>query len=320
MSNQMSIIAALCAKANDAAFANEISIAADRCPGQEDPTYNEDNPAVFIAGLCVKASVFHLEDHCLDPSALEATKEPICPSVSNNGHKIANLHPESLSALLKCCETMATDDDSRQDERTRHIGSTTACQNSIEGETSASSLTDVERQNVEFGLKQAQDFTPKPHHGMAIKKHKRRSSKAADYTADVVAAALSACQEAPEKSRGTAKGGKRTGRSSGSFDVTTTLLEESPKKKGTRRLSSSLRKKLDIPKCSFDGSTHSPTGDEIPVFEECSIVTNDAESVPSDDDLKVIGWRKALDPASGNYYYYTIDRSKVVWDSPLVHN
>lgn len=41
------------------------------------------------------------------------------------------------------------------------------------------------------------------------------------------------------------------------------------------------------------------------------------EAIPSDDDLFAIGWAKALDPRSGCYYYFTLDRSKTVWENPL---
>lgn len=41
------------------------------------------------------------------------------------------------------------------------------------------------------------------------------------------------------------------------------------------------------------------------------------EVVPSDEDLFAVGWAKALDPKSGSYYYFTLDRSKIVWDNPL---
>ncbi len=41
------------------------------------------------------------------------------------------------------------------------------------------------------------------------------------------------------------------------------------------------------------------------------------EPVPNDDDLFAIGWAKALDAKSGSYYYFTLDRSKIVWDNPL---
>ena len=44
----------------------------------------------------------------------------------------------------------------------------------------------------------------------------------------------------------------------------------------------------------------------------------DRESVvPADDELFAVGWAKALDPKSGSYYYFTLDRSKIVWDNPL---
>jgi hypothetical protein len=39
--------------------------------------------------------------------------------------------------------------------------------------------------------------------------------------------------------------------------------------------------------------------------------------VPSDEDLLAIGWAKALDRSSGNYYYFTLDRTTIVWDNPL---
>jgi hypothetical protein len=39
--------------------------------------------------------------------------------------------------------------------------------------------------------------------------------------------------------------------------------------------------------------------------------------VPSDEELFAVGWAKALDPGSGNFYYFTLDRSMTVWDNPL---
>ena len=39
--------------------------------------------------------------------------------------------------------------------------------------------------------------------------------------------------------------------------------------------------------------------------------------VPSDEDLFSVGWAKALDPKSGSYYYFTLDRTKIVWENPL---
>jgi hypothetical protein len=41
------------------------------------------------------------------------------------------------------------------------------------------------------------------------------------------------------------------------------------------------------------------------------------ELIPTDEDLFAIGWAKAMDPSSGSYYYFTLDRSKTVWDNPL---
>ena len=41
------------------------------------------------------------------------------------------------------------------------------------------------------------------------------------------------------------------------------------------------------------------------------------EEIPSDEELFAIGWAKALDPSSGVYYYFTLDRAKTVWENPL---
>ena len=43
-----------------------------------------------------------------------------------------------------------------------------------------------------------------------------------------------------------------------------------------------------------------------------------SEAVPSDEELFAVGWAKAMDPKSGSYYYFTLDRTKIVWDNPLV--
>ena len=45
--------------------------------------------------------------------------------------------------------------------------------------------------------------------------------------------------------------------------------------------------------------------------------TSSMEAVPTDEELFGVGWVKALDPKSGSYYYFTLDRSKIVWDNPL---
>ena len=40
--------------------------------------------------------------------------------------------------------------------------------------------------------------------------------------------------------------------------------------------------------------------------------------VPTDEELFAVGWAKALDPNTGSHYYYTLDRSQIVWDNPLI--
>jgi hypothetical protein len=41
------------------------------------------------------------------------------------------------------------------------------------------------------------------------------------------------------------------------------------------------------------------------------------EIVPTDEELYAVGWAKALDPNSGSYYYFNLDRSRIVWENPL---
>lgn len=40
--------------------------------------------------------------------------------------------------------------------------------------------------------------------------------------------------------------------------------------------------------------------------------------VPTDEELFNVGWAKAMDPKSGTFYYFTLDRTRTVWDNPLV--
>jgi hypothetical protein len=47
------------------------------------------------------------------------------------------------------------------------------------------------------------------------------------------------------------------------------------------------------------------------------IPTSTPERVPTDEELYTVGWAKAFDHSSGAYYYFTLDRSTIVWDNPL---
>lgn len=54
--------------------------------------------------------------------------------------------------------------------------------------------------------------------------------------------------------------------------------------------------------------------------EDDSILdSEEEEEIPSDEALFAIGWAKALDPNSGCYYYFTLDRTETVWENPLLH-
>ena len=42
-------------------------------------------------------------------------------------------------------------------------------------------------------------------------------------------------------------------------------------------------------------------------------------TVPTDEELFAFGWAKALDPKSGAYYFFTLDRTQTVWTNPLTN-
>lgn len=45
--------------------------------------------------------------------------------------------------------------------------------------------------------------------------------------------------------------------------------------------------------------------------------SSSTEAIPTDEELFAVGWAKAFDPRTGSHYYFTLDRSKIVWDNPL---
>lgn len=57
--------------------------------------------------------------------------------------------------------------------------------------------------------------------------------------------------------------------------------------------------------------------DEASGFSIHESTTSGSEIVPSDEELFAVGWAKALDPKSGSFYFFTLDRTKIVWDNPL---
>lgn len=66
----------------------------------------------------------------------------------------------------------------------------------------------------------------------------------------------------------------------------------------------------------FNSKEDTDSTANLSVQESASYATT-ASVIPTDEDLYLIGWAKALDSASGNYYYFTLDRSKTVWENPL---
>lgn len=64
---------------------------------------------------------------------------------------------------------------------------------------------------------------------------------------------------------------------------------------------------------SENARTHNGEGDDISL----SLLESRSSVLPDDDELFAIGWAKALDANTGIYYYFTLDRTKTVWENPL---
>ena len=65
-------------------------------------------------------------------------------------------------------------------------------------------------------------------------------------------------------------------------------------------------------------SNHSEDDDDesalLSIQESSSSIVS---AIPTDEELFSVGWAKALDTNSGNYYYFTLDRTRTVWENPL---
>lgn len=68
---------------------------------------------------------------------------------------------------------------------------------------------------------------------------------------------------------------------------------------------------------SGDGASVGTSGSKRRTEDETDSHASNTTDVPSDEELFAIGWAKAFDPKTGSYYYFTLDRSKIVWDNPL---
>jgi hypothetical protein len=77
----------------------------------------------------------------------------------------------------------------------------------------------------------------------------------------------------------------------------------------------------NLPRYATDKDTNAKkeTEDDS-VFSIQESTSSMTEVIPSDEDLFRIGWAKALDPSSGSYYYFTLDRSEIVWENPLYNH
>ena len=80
--------------------------------------------------------------------------------------------------------------------------------------------------------------------------------------------------------------------------------------------SNSVQKKDPLALSANEALTNARDDDEVSGFslQESS---SSMEVVPTDEELFALGWAKAMDPKSGSYYYFTLDRTKIVWENPL---
>jgi hypothetical protein len=72
-----------------------------------------------------------------------------------------------------------------------------------------------------------------------------------------------------------------------------------------------------LPEQEYENNTYNnmTKGEEK---DDISLSLLESESfLPSDEELNAIGWAKALDTNSGSYYYFTLDRTKTMWENPL---
>ena len=67
----------------------------------------------------------------------------------------------------------------------------------------------------------------------------------------------------------------------------------------------------------ISGETNAHTQEEEGDEVSLSLLESNSTVIPNDEELNAIGWAKALDANSGSYYYFTLDRSKTVWENPL---
>ena len=68
----------------------------------------------------------------------------------------------------------------------------------------------------------------------------------------------------------------------------------------------------------IDVSSNNNTDDDDDADDiSLSLLESSDSIVPTDEELFAIGWSKAFDGNSGLYYYFTLDRSKIVWENPL---
>ncbi len=376
MSNASDVIAALCAKAADVAFASKISEAATTIKILEQEDENEVKHTT-VKKLCSKASSFRVDEVRSALSSSQPRKQECdvdapttasCGSAGQLEHHVAKMDLQEILSFTKSFVTIPSggrqqlaDPLSLQSQpfpppsvitRRASISSTT------------SSLTDFDHINQ-----------PEPHVTdctqvleslklddliNALRKKVSESPKRDNLTSEVVVAlanALSNPDEQPPQilrrnsciaaESHVAKRGhcrmndkrkdsshpalKRHGsnRRGGCLSSSASLEMDNPNKGGHYVNHANLPGSATKPtkRLSFSDSPHAvldATSNRLRRSSTCSKSTANTSScggishVPDDDELLAHGWKKAMDMATGQYYFYTLDRSKVVWNNPLL--
>lgn len=374
MSNASDIIAALCAKAADVAFASKISEAATTFKMLEPVDGESEVKVTTVKMLCSKASAFNADDLLskpLHPSQKQehAIVDVDAPTMATGGsggqaqHPISKMDLQEILSLTKSFVTIPSGGRTQTmvDPNLPPPLPTNIITRRSSISSTTSSLTDLDHvrpldpaggaANVLETLK-LDDLIH------ALRKKVSESPRQGNLTNEAVVALANALCDTQDDLLPAVR------RNSCIATQNNVTKEVVPKVNSRRRdasnpalkrhgsnprrgrcRSNSLSLEVDNPKSgqynrtnlpvtttkgpcrvALSGSPHAvvdTSSSQLRRSSACSKSTasntsGERSHIPDDDELLARGWKKALDAATGQYYYYTLDRSKVVWNNPLV--